>query len=285
MMQNELWSALLLLPLFLLGGEAQEKISDEVFRERFTPEADARAERFATAIAAELEGDELPAWAGTYYMGDGLGKNVSVSLAPESGFHFTWNGCVGIYDRNFGAVQARDGRLHLACEFPNSRRALQGVAPELLPLAWGGRTYLLDASDVMDFVNDVNEGDEPRPEYHGRHLMRRGDENKPTVGKPQLPEEWASALLDEPITAKVLTVEVRPDERPKLYFREHVYVVLDVGSEQGVRQGMRFIALEDKSRARGRVMELEAERCKVRIWNLDQDDPLPEVAQRFATRR
>src|SRR5690349_21093382 len=43
-------------------------------------------------------------WAGHYYTGDGLGVNVSLDLAPGAGYVFELHGCLGLYDRNFGAV-------------------------------------------------------------------------------------------------------------------------------------------------------------------------------------
>ena len=43
-------------------------------------------------------------WAGQYFFGDGLGANVSLTLAPENGFTIIWRGCMGLYDQNHGTV-------------------------------------------------------------------------------------------------------------------------------------------------------------------------------------
>jgi hypothetical protein len=59
----------------------------------------------------ELKTLKAHAWAGKYHYGDGLGVNVDLSLAPKSGFVFTWHGCLGLYDLNYGGVEEADGRI------------------------------------------------------------------------------------------------------------------------------------------------------------------------------
>jgi hypothetical protein len=44
---------------------------------------------------------------------DGLGVNVEVFLAPRAGFVFRWEGCLGLYDQNFGTVREVEGALQL----------------------------------------------------------------------------------------------------------------------------------------------------------------------------
>src|SRR4030095_1837931 len=60
-------------------------------------------------IRAELLNLPKHAWAGDYYRGDGLGVNVSLLIAPEAGFVFTWDGCLGRYDWNYGNVRVVAG--------------------------------------------------------------------------------------------------------------------------------------------------------------------------------
>jgi hypothetical protein len=40
--------------------------------------------------------------AGQYYYGEGV--NFELSLAPKSGFAFTWNCCLGLYHMNYDDV-------------------------------------------------------------------------------------------------------------------------------------------------------------------------------------
>src|ERR1051325_7519917 len=56
------------------------------------------AERRLARIKAEIARLRDHEWAGEYYWGDGLGANVSLVVSPKSGFVFTWNGCMGLYD-------------------------------------------------------------------------------------------------------------------------------------------------------------------------------------------
>ena len=62
-------------------------------------------------IEQELSKLKMHPWAGDYYYGDGLGVNVELTLAPDSGFVFTWNGCLGLYDQNYGDVAEFDRKI------------------------------------------------------------------------------------------------------------------------------------------------------------------------------
>ena len=267
----------------LTGGDLQE-VSNEVFRERFTPEVLAKAKEVAKDIHAEVERETAPVWAGSYFHGDGMGRNVSLGLAPKAGFTFSWSGCMGVYDRNLGRVEERDGQVLLDCTFPNSRRGFQGIASVLLPVTWGARQYLIDPSDMMGFINDVNGGEEPRPHINGNHFLRVGDEKKPVKGMPQLPARWRGALLAKPISARCTAVQVEFNDAPLTSIREYVFVDLDVGREHGVRQGARFYWLGKGTWCNGLVIELGEKTCTVHLRYLYQDDGLPQAPQLFATR-
>lgn len=78
---------------------AQEKAP-----KKFSKRADAILEARKKQIQQELESLKGDSWAGSYYYGDGLGVNVELTLAPKSGFAFTWHGCLGLYDMNYGNV-------------------------------------------------------------------------------------------------------------------------------------------------------------------------------------
>jgi hypothetical protein len=175
-------------------------------------------------------------WAGRYYYGDGLGVNVALSLAPKSGFVFTWNGCLGLYDLNYGEVAEADGRLRLVFTFPNEREGFQGIAPELLPIVWGERHYLIPADEVVHFANAINAGFEPRHTVHGRFLLRAGDELKHAQGVPNIPSEFSAYLLRKPIKAEISSIKDSRTEDSKRI----TTAVLNAGTAQGVKQGMEF---------------------------------------------
>src|SRR6267143_4128952 len=62
---------------------------------KFSKKSEAASETKKKLINQELDILKAHPWAGKYYYGDGLGVNVHLSLAPKSGFVFTWNGCPG----------------------------------------------------------------------------------------------------------------------------------------------------------------------------------------------
>src|SRR5262245_11234809 len=105
----------------------------------YTPDAEQAANLKRDQIRAEVEKLGAHPWAGEYYAGDGLGVNTVVLLAPKAGYVFEWHGCLGLYDRNYGPVAEKDGKLSLSFTFENSREGFHGIAPELVPVSWGAR--------------------------------------------------------------------------------------------------------------------------------------------------
>jgi hypothetical protein len=92
---------------------------------KFSKGSKAALETKKGLIDQELHALAAHPWAGRYYYGDGLGVNVALSLAPKSGFAFTWNGCLGLYDLNYGDVVEVDGRIRLVFKYPNDQKGFQ----------------------------------------------------------------------------------------------------------------------------------------------------------------
>jgi hypothetical protein len=211
---------------------------------KFSPRSQAAAEERKRRIERELKDLHGYQWAGSYYYGDGLGVNVHLSLAPKSGFEFTWNGCLGLYDLNYGDVVEKDGRITLVFTHPNSRKGFEGIAPELVPLVWGERHYLIPANGFLDFVNAVNAGFEPSAQRSSRFLLRDGDEVKSADGPPNIPAPFSEYILKEPIQAAISSIKGSRFENIKgSGFETSLHIttlVLNVGSEQGVKEGMEF---------------------------------------------
>src|SRR4051794_35396247 len=78
------------------------------------------------AILREIKKLQGHQWAGNYYAGYGLGVNTSFVAAPTSGYVFEWHGCLGLYDRNYGAVTWTNGRIRLSFTFENQREVFRG---------------------------------------------------------------------------------------------------------------------------------------------------------------
>lgn len=138
---------------------------------------------------------EEHSWAGAYYEGDGLGRNVSLLVAPSSGFLYELVGCVGLYDWNYGGVTVQDGHIKLQCELDKPNRILGGgIDVDFFQIQWGDRHYLVPESKMLDFCRDVDEGWEPRGGGHGLYLLRGYDHNKEVTGLPELPEKYSKYL-------------------------------------------------------------------------------------------
>jgi hypothetical protein len=172
-------------------------------------EAEKTAKQRRAAISEELKtlGDHQ--WAGEYYFGDGLGVNVGFAVAPKSGYLFEWHGCLGLYDRNYGTATQKGDRIQLAFTFENDRDGFQRISPELIPVPWGARHYLIHlipADNFVGFCNAVNEGSEPREFVHGSFLLRTGDEKTPVTGFPRVPQKYQSYLLAKPVEAEIVSV-------------------------------------------------------------------------------
>jgi hypothetical protein len=241
---------------------------------KFTPEAE-QAERDRRArIEAEVQTLADHPWAGRYYQGDGKGVNQRILLSPKAGFVFTWHGCLGLYDRNFGEVREEKDTLQLKFAFPNSRKGFQGIAGEMVRISWGERRYLVPADEVEEFCNAVNSGDEPRPRAHGNFLLRDKDWEKQVEGKPTLPAAYAGFLLKEPIQAKIVDVGEHKDREGLAGTRfRTTTVTLNVGKKQGVLPGMRFFLMDDSVNDAKVVRVLEEQSIA------EMEDLLPEGSE------
>ena len=85
-------------------------------------------------------------WAGAYYCGDGLGFNMDLLIAPDSGYVFSRfydNG--GLSEDEDGSFVVRDDIIY----FPRSREDI--LRHGLRPVAWDGRSYMIPVGALIDF--------------------------------------------------------------------------------------------------------------------------------------
>src|SRR5258706_2821829 len=212
------------------------QFAQDTAAKKFSRRANANLETRKKQIQQELKSLKLDSWAGEYYYGDGEGVNVDLSLAPKSGFTFTWNGCLGLYDMNYGDVVESGGKIRLVFKLPNEQKPFEGIATEFLPIVWGERHYLIPADDVVKFANAINAGFEPRDGAWGEFFLRREDVPNPATGSPSLPLEYAEYLLKHPIDAEISSIKnSRSKESERL-----TTVLLNVGAPEGVKKGMEF---------------------------------------------
>ena len=187
-----------------------------------------------SVVQNEIDELESHSWAGRYLYGSFV-SHFQLTIAPESGFAFSSGGCVGTYGLNYGTVQATGGTLTLVPQ-ENNQRDPWGISTELLPIQWGERHYLIPTTRILEFINAINAGFEPRKTVSGIFFLKWGDEFRPVVGKPKLPAEYADYLLENPIRAKISShLETRVEGN-----NVRSTVVLDVGKAQGAKVGMQF---------------------------------------------
>lgn len=167
------------------------------------------------------------AWAGTYYRGDGLGRNEHLSLAPNAGYQYANHGCLGLYGEEHGTVELADGKLVL---HPGNLFPENGLGREFRIVDWGERRYLVEPGEMLSFVNKVNQLRFSEDEILGpladrRFYLRTSDREKPRVGLPILPPEFARLLLAKRIEGHVTAVDGEQLE-------------VDLGSADGAFEGM-----------------------------------------------
>jgi hypothetical protein len=131
--------------------------------------------------AGETSPSGLAEIAGTYYMGDGLVKSLTLVVAPDGAFSFEGRGYKGIYDRAEGRASLHDGELWL--ETAEERKDLEN---RFLPFRWGDRLYLIPSDELYSFSKAIDRGVEPRPCDLGSFYLREGDWDKSVVGWPDL---------------------------------------------------------------------------------------------------
>jgi len=165
---------------------------------------------------------------------------MSLTIAPKSGFAFTWHGCLGLYDQNHGNVIENDGQIKLTFAFENKEEGFAGCPGELTPIHWGERIYLIPSKGLIAFCNDINSRREPRTGIHGSFFLRDNDWDKKVDGmKPELPEKYQPYLLEHPVDAKITEiVEIRqsPDNKNVMI----ATVRIDKGKKDGLLPGMKL---------------------------------------------
>lgn len=209
---------------------------------------------------------------GQYYQGDGLGFNKTLNLSANGTFSYDWTGCLGTYDENQGPFRLEEGVLILSPQKKNIRKSFKVEPARFLPVAWGPRLYLIPEKEILDFVNEINQGGEPRNGVHGRFYLRSGDEQKPVEGFPLLPAAQQEKLLDNPVTGTVIKVEKKK------------IAVLNIGKKHGLKEGMLLTARNpnDTRFTQLKVISVEDETCTAE--KLYRDDKVQEgdsVSTRF----
>lgn len=272
-----------------------------------------RRERIEEELA-ELRWSDLPddhwarEWAGAYYVGDGLGMNVYVFVAPEAGITYIWRGCTGLYDGGHGDIvevidldgdEKPDG-LRIDWEL-RLESVYNYTCDEFYFVRWagpdgaGGRRYLVPASWMIQVVNDLNAGGLARQGLHTAarwydHTSGRGPRwsgyRGPVVGFPQMPEKWSRLLCTEPVDVIVMQVgAVTTGGVPELFDTTSARISLNKGSADGLYIGLEVrVELPHGFRATITIDELQEHiagaECRV-FSDVGECAPMPSVGDTF----
>jgi hypothetical protein len=224
------------------------------------PEIAARQSSIRAEIACL---DRRRAWAGVYcWQGSGglfeLAGTCTLELAPDAGFvmlgHLEAGSMVDesgapfpsetIDTWHYGSVREESGCVQLQFETPNENFGVKFLPEQYRVVRWSDRAYLVPEVQLLRFANATNQGLEPRTTPAGLFPLRRGDEGKPAMGRPDLPPEHAIHLLAEPILAHVINLEFVSFHSTNKWMHMHNPLHLDVGFADGAFEGMELIFVE-----------------------------------------
>ena len=176
---------------------------------------------------------DLSEIAGTYYQGDGLGVNWTLTVDSQGRFSFTWDACMGRVDDNFGDAEIDDGVLLLHPQKPLEHGKLRRLPVRLLPVRWAERLYLVDDESMPLFAEYINRAKEPRSHAQGMFFLRQEDWRTKSSGYPNLPSRWERFLLPRPVNARIVKLA-----------NDHL-AEIDKGSADGLQVGMFLTAVAE----------------------------------------
>jgi hypothetical protein len=160
----------------------------------------------AIVLSASLVGAGASARdvAAAYYQGDGTGVNWTLELREGGTFAFSWEGCLGNYDRQAGRWRMSGDLVELEVLERKPDPPGKSLPTRFRPIFWGDRVYLVPTEELTEFCNFVNDGTEPRREAHGMVFLRDHDWDRPVSGAPSVPETLRSYLLPAPVRGAIV---------------------------------------------------------------------------------
>lgn len=216
------------------------------------PGLQAREQKIETELRA-LDRDALPEdhwarrWAGKYYTGDGLGMNVRIMVAPESGVTYTWHGCLGLYDMNHGDIaEVLPDGLRLQLAFDPALQYYGLWDDRLYFVNWGELRFLVPERKMLQIVNNYNNGGYAKesmfdiPRWYEREVSH-GERMDIPATRPTLPAPWDAMLRDDPVRLRVTSLQTGPVRQITERSWRHSYaLVFTGGSDAGAYVGMEF---------------------------------------------
>jgi hypothetical protein len=226
---------------------------------------------------SELKNHE---WAGEYTLSSQI-----LFIAPKSGFAYFLSKNLWEARYNYGNVELFNGKIKLIPEI-SGWEVLPSISSGLFPVSWGERHYLIATDEVVDFVNSVNIGYEPssRLSLGSGFFLKRGDEYKSVSGKPNIPEQYRSYLLEKPIKGKLITIKNSQIEQDENQRQRTTTVILNVGRNKGVLEGMKFLVYRPRRASSDvKVTKVESDWSEGVVIQTDLEGKVPAVGWKVST--
>lgn len=222
-------------------------------------------------------------WAGEYT----VSSIKIIYLAPKSGFAFFLRKSFGEYRYNYGKLELPNRKIILIPEI-SGWEILPSISSGLFPVLWGDRHYLIAADEMVDFINAVNISYEPSFAFAGlsnHFFLKKGDIYKKVTGKPNIPEQYRSYLLEKPIKGKITTVVSSKLEQDDDRQQRNTRVILNVGRNHGVFEGMKFLIYSPRriSADDFKITKIEADSSEGVIIQTYLKGKIPSVGWKVST--
>ncbi|NUQ52268.1 MAG: hypothetical protein HUU19_06170 [Phycisphaerales bacterium] len=273
----------------------KKETRDETHQRRMLEEKGAFETRLA-AIDAELllhdrehpfKEDWANAYAGEYSGGDGLGMNLSLKLAPESGVAFRWTSCLGIVDENHAKIsKADESGLWLKPAIDPKLIWRSHIDDRMYFVNWRSRRFLVSRSLMIDFCNKCNRGwsDSDLARWFPS-APRTGDIDP--AEPPQVPGEYSQFLRASPLQAEAIAVRdlaTRDWEPGEITLVTTCVVELNIGNSEGVYKDLMFYSIAGQTNAEITITEVREHTSlgALRLYSRKGErPPQPEKGWRF----
>jgi hypothetical protein len=147
---------------------------------------------------------------GTYYFGDGLGVNCTLTLSREGRYRFRWTGCLGEYDKSQGSWRMEGDRVLLRPLQPAKEDYFSGMGHRFVVVPWGKRLHLVEENQMPRFAAEAKDArdDDLLDEISTPEYVKVDAKFKkpPRSGRPALPARYRHFDEKGPVVAKVVKV-------------------------------------------------------------------------------
>lgn len=203
---------------------------------------------------------------GRYYRGDGLGFNQLITLHEDGRWTYRNYGCSGKQEVHLSGQGVMTSQTIV---FRVTNGVLESVARtsstndlKYIVVVWGERLYLVEESEIWEFIGRLNRRKEPRERMHGDDFLRIGDEKKEVWSEPSIPSQYLRLLCTNEVLLSIRSVgnvEKVVEELDGERFCEYE-VVFAVTNNSTMHVGMALVSRESSGKEGcrfGRVVRVD----------------------------